>query len=310
MTAAADGDHYRLAFDKPHTWSQKYNLVWDKLLGLNVFPPEVARAEIAHYKTVMQKYGLPLDSRTKLTKTDWSFWVATMAEKPEDFEGFIAPLYDYFNETTTRDPLSDSFNTDNVHSGGMHARPVIGGLFIKMLSDQATWKKWASADQQKVGNWAPLPTKPQVSIVVPTAVEEPQEWHYTTAKPAADWSKPDFDDKAWKTGRGAFSDAPKAKARINWRTDDIWIRRVFVMPEGNFSNLQFTCYHDEDVDIYINGVFAAREGGYNNSYEALEIEPAARALLKPGATITLAAHVHQTIGGQGVDIGLVNITEH
>ena len=91
------GDHYRLAFDKPNTWSQKYNLVWDRILGLNVFPPEVAKKEVAHYRKVMLRYGVPLDSRTHLTKTDWSFWSATLAEKPADFEAIIAPIYDYLN---------------------------------------------------------------------------------------------------------------------------------------------------------------------------------------------------------------------
>src|SRR5208283_2658136 len=91
---AQDGDHYRLAFDKPGTWSQKYNLVWDRILGLNVFPPAVARQEVAHYKRMMQRYGVPLDSRTHLTKTDWSFWIATLAESQSDFEPFIAPIYD------------------------------------------------------------------------------------------------------------------------------------------------------------------------------------------------------------------------
>jgi hypothetical protein len=139
---ADDGDHTRLAFDKPGTWSQKYNLVWDRLLGLNVFPAEVARKEIAFYKTKLTKLGLPLDSRSTLTKTDWSLWTATMADSKGDFEVFVNPMYDYFNETSKRIVMTDLYMTDNLDSGWLNARPVIGGVFIRMLADPAVWRKW------------------------------------------------------------------------------------------------------------------------------------------------------------------------
>ncbi len=157
IQAADDGNHSRLAFDKPNTWSQKYNLVWDRILGLNIFPPSVAEKEIAYYKIVMQPYGVPLDSRTKLTKTDWSFWSATMAENQADFDTLTSPIYDYLNATTARSPFVDSYVTTDIHSDGFHARPVIGGIFIKMLADPATWQKWSKAGQTKVAHWAPLP---------------------------------------------------------------------------------------------------------------------------------------------------------
>ena len=153
VEVAADGDHFRLAFDKPGTWSQKYNLAWDRILGLNIFPPSVAQKEVAHYKNVMQRYGLPLDSRTHLTKTDWSIWSATLADNQVDFESIISPAYDYLNTTTTRDPISDSYETDKIDSGGMHARPVVGGFFIKMLTDRDIWNKWASEDKLKPSGW-------------------------------------------------------------------------------------------------------------------------------------------------------------
>jgi hypothetical protein len=159
MQAANDGDHYRLAFDKPHTWSQKYNLVWDQILGLNVFPPEVARTEVAYYKKMLEPYGLPLDSRTKLTKTDWSVWSATLADNDADFKALISPIYDYMDQTTQREPLADSYITTDLNSTGFHARPVVGGLFIKLLTDRNTWKKWSSRDHARLGTWAALPPR-------------------------------------------------------------------------------------------------------------------------------------------------------
>lgn len=309
IQAAGDGDHSRLAFDKPNTWSQKYNLVWDQILGLNLFPPTVRQQEVAHYKSVMQPYGVPLDSRTHVTKADWSVWSATLADNPGDFQTIVSPIYDYFDQTSTRDPLADQYQTDNVKSGGMHARPVIGGVFVKMLDDRTLWKKWSSGDKFKAAGWAPLPLGPVVTPVVATSQVTPVVWRYTTEQPTGDdWAKPAFDDSGWKSGPAGFGAAPGLVSHTSWNTDDIWIRRTFTMPTGSFPNLQILTYHDEDVEVYVNGVLAAKEAGFAASYEPLETSAAAKALLKPGAQITIAAHCHQTSGGQGIDVGIANVT--
>ena len=312
ITATADGGHSRLAFDKPGTWSQKYNLVWDRILGLNIFPPSVARQEIAYYKSIMQPYGVPLDSRTHGTKTDWSVWSATMAEDPADFRALIAPIYNYLNTTTARQPLADQYTTDDINSVGMHARPVVGGIFIKMLAEPALWRKWSSADKAHVGNWAPLPLRPLVTEYVPTSRRSPVLWSYTTTRPVEGWTHIGFDDSIWAKGRGAFGTpgTPGVTANSKWDTSDIWMRREFTMPAGKVpADLQLLAYHDEDIEVYINGILAGSEGGFTTSYVPIAITRNALAALKPGAKVVLAVHCHQTGGGQGVDVGLATVQE-
>ncbi|RYX83052.1 DUF4965 domain-containing protein [bacterium] len=309
---ARDGDHYKLAFDKTGTWSQKYNMVWDKLLGLNLYSPDIIKTELAYYKTRMNKFGLPLDSRADYTKLDWCVWTATMAENPADFRAIVDPMLDYFDQTPDRNPMTDWFHTNRPRQSGFQARSVVGGVFIKFLSDPTLTQQYARRDPNKNWNWAAMPTPPIINEIVPTAMTATATWRYTFEKPTGDWQSANYDATAWREGPGGLGTAntPGTMVRTVWNTQEIWARREFTLSAEAVrekAKLQLLVLHDEDADIYINGVLANTLSGYNTSYDPFPMSDSARATLKEGRNV-IAVHVRQTSGGQYIDAGLATVT--
>jgi hypothetical protein len=124
---------YRLAFDQQGSWSNKYNLVWDELLDLHVFPEGVIQAEIASYASRSNEFGIPLDSRVTYTKGDWIAWTAAMTKTPEAFRTLVDPLYEYLHRSPSRVPFSDWHDTKSAKVIGFQARSVVGGVFMPLL---------------------------------------------------------------------------------------------------------------------------------------------------------------------------------
>jgi hypothetical protein len=151
---------------------------------MNLFPEEAVRKEMAFYRKNLDTYGLPLDGRKHKapgermaywSKTDWAFWTACLTGSQEDFDAITAPIYTFFNEATRRVGLTDLYFTDKPDTAQMHSRPVIGGIFIKMLYDTDVWKKWAVRDKTKAnGPWAPIP---EPSMVKDKTVEPSASRH-------------------------------------------------------------------------------------------------------------------------------------
>ncbi len=130
--ANSDGS-FRLAYDKPETFSLKYNSVWDKIWGTNLFPKEFYEGEITRYKKELLPYGVPLDSREKYTKSDWLVWAASLAEEKQDFCLLVDSLWEAYNTMETRVAMTDWYYCTTANMREFRHRTVQGGLFIKLM---------------------------------------------------------------------------------------------------------------------------------------------------------------------------------
>ena len=131
---ASNGDgSYRLAFDREGSFSMKYNIVWDVLFGTGIMDKRVIASETASYKKHINKYGLPLDNRADYTKSDWLVWCATLVDDRDYFEEMVNPLWDNYNFSRSRCPMTDWYDTVSARQIGFRHRTVQGGLFIKLL---------------------------------------------------------------------------------------------------------------------------------------------------------------------------------
>ena len=152
------------------------------------------------------------------------------------------------------------------------------------------------------GRFPPLPPNPNPDIL-PTSAEDPAEWNYTTVEPANNWMQSAFLAAGWKNGPAGFGQGV-GPVHTPWATPDIWLRREVTLGANLPAKLAFLTFHDEDVEIYVNGVLAASAKGYVTDYVALTMNAAGRAAIKPGKNL-IAVHCHQTVGGQFIDVGII-----
>ena len=261
-----DGDHYKLAFDRGGSWSQKYNLVWDKLWGLNMFPRQIMERELKYYLTKQIKYGLPLDSREQYTKSDWIMWTASMAETKETFLKFSDPVWNYANETRTRWPLSDWYWANNGEARGFRARSVIGGHWMRVLMDKYapkaddTQQAWAPQGFKIKTRWAadvdpknPLPDYPRPQLVRQEWMNLNGLWQYTIT-PQTQRTIP----TVWE-GQilvpFPLESSLSGVMRMLDKNNYLWYERTFTLPAdwaGRHVVLNFGAV-DYTTRVYVNG---------------------------------------------------------
>ena len=234
--------------------------------------------------------GLPLAGHTWVDKNNWGYKTYASTET-------LGTAYRDLL-TQLRYLIADGLSAA-VYTQTTDVEVEVNGL---MTYDRTITKLPADAVAATAALWGPMPV---VKSVVPTSQLSGQVWRYSTAAPPADWFATGFSDAAWLRGPGGFGTerTPGAVVRTTWSSGDIWLRRVFSLASSQLIDPQWRVHHDEDAEVYLNGELVATLSGYTSGYVRVPLDAHAKTLLRAGNN-TLAVHVHQTTGGQYIDIGL------
>jgi hypothetical protein len=268
---------------------------------IHVYPGPASPDPEEHRAAVLGEYGglgLPLKGHTWQSEKNWGYRSFTSVDDLTDA---------FLNLTTRLHPLIGTPGLSAaVYTQTTDVEIEVNGL---MTYDREIIK----LPIEKVGPalrriYGP---PPRVEIVVATSQKAPQQWWYTTTTPADDCFRTDGDDSRWQSGPGGFGTqgTPGTTVRTEWKTPEIWIRRRFELSDNQpRDRLQLSMHHDEDAEVYLNGVLAAKVRGYTTDYQWFDIRREARAALRPGKNL-IAIHCKQTGGGQYIDAGIVDLID-
>jgi hypothetical protein len=150
---------------------------------------------------------------------------------------------------------------------------------------------------------------PKPEKIIPDARGRESQWKYVTQKPGEGWEKTTFNDANWKQGPGGFGtpETPNTTVRTRWDSSDLWLRSEWLLDREIEGELYLSIHHDEDAEIFINGILAAKVTGFTTDYILVPINEDAKRTIAKGKN-SIAVHCHQTGGGQYIDLGLMTIT--
>jgi len=211
-------------------------------------------------------------------------------------------LYDEYAEQLTM------FKTNQGLSAAVYTEITDVEIEINGLM---TYDRLVKADAARINEANTKVIKHDIYLtdLVPTSENEQQRWQYTTKTPASDWYLNTYNDSNWNSGIAGFgtTGTPGAVVRTIWNSSDIWIRRsvgIGDLSGVNTGNLMLNIHHDEDCEVYINGVLAATATGWSTGYVLLPMNSSGQKALKSNSMNLIAVHCHQTGGGQYIDAGI------